>query len=188
MILHNTFSCITLFSKFPIPHPSKLYLIHIIIQKLPIYRTKLYDMPVKSILCYKWRWQAGMHKRFFTYPVVAGDEEMVCPISTVPVRVLGRYKVDVVLDDVLEPVTGVVGVRPVDEPDYVHDADREEEGRGFVGAGGHEWALAALQLVDQLAFDGVDVVHGALVEERQVPFLVCPYPKFPLHLLVAPVG
>lgn len=120
------------------------------------------------------------------YPIVAGDEEMVAAVSAVPVRMVARDEVDVVLDDVLEPVTRVVGVRPVDEPDDVDDADREEEGCSFIGAGGRERAPAALQLVDELALDGVDVVHRALVEEWEVPFLVSPYPESLLHLFVAP--
>lgn len=67
---------------------------------------------------------------------MARNKKMVSSIASVPIRVSTRNKIDVVLDNVLQPLARVISVRSVDVLDDTDDANRDEIYNGVVRVGG----------------------------------------------------
>lgn len=121
-----------------------------------------------------------------TYPIMTRNQKMVSPVASLPIRVSLRYDANEVLNNVLKPDARVGGVRPVDISHNVDDTYGKKECEGLIGVFCRKWALSA-QLVHELSFNGVYVVHWPLLEEWWLSLFVCPNSKSLLHLYVAPV-
>lgn len=116
------------------------------------------------------------------------DHEVVGARAAVPVRVLVRHDVDIVGDDADEAVTGISGDGQVDVVDDEGHAHRHEESVGLIRAPGQEWAVAELELVDELALNAIDVLQGTGVKQRPLPLPVDPYLEPLHHLYVTPAS
>lgn len=119
---------------------------------------------------------------------MARNKKMVSSIASVPIRVSTRNKVNVVLDDVLQPLARVISVRSVDVSYDIDDANRDEICNGVVRVGGCKRTFVTFQFINELALDGINVIHWPSVEEGLFSFFVCPYSKSLLHLYVTPVS
>jgi hypothetical protein len=136
-----------------------------------------------------------------TDPIVAGEHEVIGAGGAIPVGVSGRDDADVVGDDGAERGF-VVGVGPVRELHHLRDAERQEEGVGSRGFRRPDvtgrptpgspprrrgWRRRhELELLDEAALDGVDVLARAGVQDRRLAFLVHVHSEQLLHLRVAP--
>ena len=87
---------------------------------------------------------------------------MVGARAPVPIRILIGQDGDVVLQDVPDAGWVEVAVGAIEVVDDVGDGDREEEGVGVVRVGRCHGAM--VELVDDVAFGGVDVFKGGQVE------------------------
>ena len=117
---------------------------------------------------------------------MAGNEEMVAPMASVPVGVLVRYDTNVVCDQVLEGKPRIASFRLVDVLHYIGYAHWKEEGMGLIWMACRERALSTVHLGDELTFRGVDVLARPLVNKRWLSFSVCPHFESLFHLNVAP--
>lgn len=120
-----------------------------------------------------------------THPVMARHKEMVSPSASIPVGVLVWNNTDVVSDQVLERVPGIGVGGLVHQPYNICYAYWKEEGVGLIGMPCRERALPALHLIDELTFYWVDAATRPIVDERWLPFSICPHLESPLHLNVA---
>lgn len=116
---------------------------------------------------------------------MACNEEMIGAGGPVPIGILISQNGDVVLDDVAEALGVVVAGAAVEVVDDVGDGDRQEEGVGVVGVR-RRHPLIQVELVDDLAFRGVDVFHRRSVEQRWLSLSVHPHLEPLLHLYIAP--
>jgi hypothetical protein len=127
-------------------------------------------------------------------PVVAGEHDVFGAGGAVPVGVPGRDDADVVGDEGEERGL-VVGVGPVREPHHLGDAKGQEEGVGarrvrrpatMAAASLRRRRRHELQLLDEAALDGVDVLARAGVQDRRLAFLVHVHLEPLLHFSIAP--
>lgn len=95
------------------------------------------------------------------YPIMAGDQEMVCSVASIPERVFIGDDADVISDDVLKLRAREGDERIVNVADDIGDADGDEEYVSFVRIAREEVALSALHFIDELTFDAVDVNYRA---------------------------
>ena len=113
---------------------------------------------------------------------------MVGAGGAVPEGVAGGDDADVVADE-REERGAVVGEGPVRELHHLDDAEGEEEGVRAVGVPRPDAGRRRrqeLELLDEAALDGVDVLEEHQVQERRLPLLVHVHIEPPLHLHVAP--
>lgn len=109
--------------------------------------------------------------------------------ASVPIRVFITDDGDVVGDQPLEPVAGVVGDGGdgfVDEVDDLGDAQREKKHVSLVWMRSSELVVRPLHFVDELSFYRVYIVHRTVVEDRLLSFPVDPHLESLHHLYVAP--
>lgn len=116
------------------------------------------------------------------------EHEMVSPTAPIPVGVFLGNHIDVIGDDSNQSTVKCVGVRPVvQEISYPLHAHRDKEGMGLVVMSGQKWAFATtVQLIDEMAFNRVDVGHRPIVKHGYLPFLVGPYLESFHHFYVTP--
>lgn len=73
-----------------------------------------------------------MYNQTETHPVMTGEEEMVSTATTIPIRVTVRDERNVVFDNVLETVTGIASVRPIDKTYDIDNPYWDVEHGGFL--------------------------------------------------------
>lgn len=115
----------------------------------------------KSLKCYIAVSTSQKQVRFQqkTNPIMARNEEMVGSEASIPIRILVSHNIDVVKKNFVKLFPRVGHERPVYVMNDVGDADGEEEGMSLLGMASRKWAHPFLDLVHELAFNAVYVVH-----------------------------
>lgn len=122
------------------------------------------------------------------YPIMTREHKVVSSIAPIPVGVLVGYNIDVVGDNTNQSTVKCVWFRAIiQEISNPFDAHRDKEGMCLVMMAGQKWGISTgVQLIDEMAFNGVDVGHGPVMEDGYFSFLVSPYLESFHHLYVAP--
>lgn len=94
---------------------------------------------------------------------MARNEEMVSSETCIPIRILVSHDIDIVKKNIVKLISRVGHKRLVKVMNDVGDADWEEEGMSLIGVASSEWAHASLDLVHELPFNAVYVVHWSSV-------------------------
>lgn len=93
-----------------------------------------------------------------THPIVTGEEKVVSTATAIPIGVTVRDERNVVFDNVLETITCIASVRSINKTYNINDPYRDVEHGGFLGGSRFETAVSVLNLVHELAFNGINVV------------------------------
>ena len=112
---------------------------------------------------------------------------MVSSGASIPIGVLIGYDAEIISENSNQTVTIIGGDRKVDVLNNVRNTNRYKENVCLIRMVGHEWAQSTLQLIDELAFNGVDVFHGPTVDHGPLSFFISPYLESSHHLFVTPV-
>lgn len=116
---------------------------------------------------------------------MAGEHEVVGSKAWVPERVFGGDDANVVGDEAAKR-EGVVGDGLVEEGDHHCDGEGHEVDMGCGRVHGAEPGSTQLELVDEPALGGVDILARTVVYQRRLPFLVHKQLESFLHFHVTP--